>query len=152
MPSGAPSARTGRRVRLVLDTGVIFSGLLWRGTTYQLLTALRQRPEVKFFSSVTLVEELADVLSRPTSAKQLSLIGKTAKDVLEDYADIVEFVEPAEIPRTSTDPDDDHVLACALAARADLIVSGDPDLLNLKSYQRIPIVGPAEALKRLPQR
>jgi len=50
------------------------------------------------------------------------------------------------------DPDDDHVLACAVAAQADLIVSGDPDLLNLKSYQHIPIVSPVEALKRLPQR
>jgi len=44
------------------------------------------------------------------------------------------------------------VLACAVAAQADLIVSGDPDLLNLKSYQHIPIVSPVEALKRLPQR
>ncbi|MEX2239415.1 MAG: putative toxin-antitoxin system toxin component, PIN family [Burkholderiales bacterium] len=139
-------------MRLVLDTGVVFSGLLWRGTTYQLLAALRQRSEVKLFSSVMLLAEFADVLSRPTSAKQLSLIGKTTKEVLEDYAGIVEFVEPAEISRTSTDPDDDAVLACGIAAQADLIVSGDPDLLNLKSYQRIPIVSPAEALTRLSER
>jgi predicted nucleic acid-binding protein len=51
-----------------------------------------------------------------------------------------------------TDPDDDHVLACALAAQADLIVSGDAHLLNLKNYQSIPIVAAAEALTRLPQR
>jgi len=44
------------------------------------------------------------------------------------------------------------VLACALAAKADLIVSGDSHLLNLKSYQDIPIVNAAEALARLPQR
>lgn len=139
-------------MRLVLDTGVVFSGLLWRGTVYQLLTALRRRPEVKLSSSATLFAELADVLSRPESAEQLSLIGKTAKDVLEDYASIVEFVEPAEISRTSPDPDDDAVLACALAAQADLIVSGDSHLLNLKTYQGIPIVGAAEALKQIPQR
>ena len=137
-------------MRLVLDTGVVFSGLLWRGTTYQLLTSLRQSSEVKLSSSVTLFAELADVLSRPTSARRLSLVGRTTKDVLEDYAGIVEFVAPAAISRTSTDPDDDAVLACALAAQADLIVSGDPDLLNLKNYQRIPIVSPAEALQRLP--
>lgn len=139
-------------MRLVLDTGVVFSGLLWRGTVYQLLTALRRRPEVKLSSSATLFAELADVLSRPESAEQLSLIGKTANDVLEDYASIVEFVEPAEISRTSPDPDDDAVLACALAAQADLIVSGDSHLLNLKTYQGIPIVGAAEALKQIPQR
>ena len=44
------------------------------------------------------------------------------------------------------DPDDDHVLACAFAAQADLIVSGDSHLLNLKTYHRIRIVSAAEAL------
>lgn len=136
-------------MRLVLDTGVVFSGLLWRGTTHQLLTALRQTPEVKLASSTALFAELADVLSRPQSSKQLSIIGKTAKDVLEDYASIVEFVAPAEISPTSADPDDDAVLACALVAAADLIVSGDPDLLNLKQFHRIEIVNPAEALRRI---
>ena len=49
------------------------------------------------------------------------------------------------------DPDDDTVLACALAAQADLIVSGDAHLLNLKTYHRIPIIAAAAALTRLPQ-
>ena len=44
------------------------------------------------------------------------------------------------------------MLACALAAKADLVVSGDSDLLNLKAYQGISIVAAAEALRRLPQR
>ena len=96
-------------MRLVLDTGVVFSSLLWRGTTYRLLTALRQAPEAKLFTTAALFAELADVLSRPTSASQLSLIGKTTRDVLEDYASVVEFVVAAEISRTSIDPDDDHV-------------------------------------------
>jgi len=47
------------------------------------------------------------------------------------------------------DPEDDEVLACALAARADLIVSGDHRLLNVKAYQGIPIVSVAEALSRI---
>jgi len=44
------------------------------------------------------------------------------------------------------DPDDEAVIACALAARADLIVSGDQDLLVLKRYRRIRILNAAEAL------
>jgi predicted nucleic acid-binding protein len=48
------------------------------------------------------------------------------------------------------DPDDDHVLACALAAQADLIVTGDrKHLLSLGSYERIAIVDAAEALRRI---
>lgn len=45
------------------------------------------------------------------------------------------------------DPDDDHVLACALAAQADLIVSGDRDLLDLGEYQGIRIVKLARAVQ-----
>jgi predicted nucleic acid-binding protein len=44
------------------------------------------------------------------------------------------------------DPDDDQVLALAIAAKAELIVSGDNDLLSLKSFEGIPILAPAEAL------
>jgi predicted nucleic acid-binding protein len=47
------------------------------------------------------------------------------------------------------DPDDDQALALALAARVDLIVSGDDDLLALGSFEGIPIVSPAQAVKRI---
>jgi putative PIN family toxin of toxin-antitoxin system len=115
-------------VRLVLDTNVVFSGLLWRGSAYRLLSAIRQAPEAKLFCSAALLAELADVLGRPPSLEQLAAIGKTPSEVLEDYASIVEFVEPAEISPASPDPEDDAVLACALAAAAELIVSGDAHL------------------------
>jgi predicted nucleic acid-binding protein len=49
----------------------------------------------------------------------------------------------------SRDPDDDHVLACALAAQADLIVSGDRDLLTLREYQGMPILSTAGAMARI---
>ena len=51
--------------------------------------------------------------------------------------------------QASRDPDDDALLACAAAARADLIVSGDDDVLALKQYRGIPIVTPAQALRRI---
>ncbi len=50
---------------------------------------------------------------------------------------------------SSRDPDDDHVLACALAAQADLIVSGDRDLLTLREYQGMPILSTADAMARI---
>jgi predicted nucleic acid-binding protein len=51
-----------------------------------------------------------------------------------------------------SDPDDDHVLACAIAALADFIVSGDSDLLSLGTYRGIPIVTAVEALTQLANR
>lgn len=49
----------------------------------------------------------------------------------------------------SADLDDDHVIACALAAQADVVVSGDAHLLNLKSFHRMSIVTATEALARI---
>lgn len=76
---------------------------------------------------------------------------RIAADVLTLYQDLVDRIIPAEISRTVSDPDDDAVLACALAAGVDLIVSGDKRVLNLKSFQNIPILKPADAVTRIEQ-
>jgi putative PIN family toxin of toxin-antitoxin system len=133
-------------VRIVLDTNVVISALLWRGTPYRLLEAIRQHASL-LYSSPVLLEELTDVLTRPKVTKQLAVIGKTPHQVIADYIEAIELVEPIETPRIVRDPDDDHVIAAALAAAADLIVTGDTDLLDLKTHERIPIVTPAEALR-----
>lgn len=136
-------------MRIVLDTNVVMSALLWRGTPYRLLQAIRQHTSLQLYSSPVLLEELTDVLTRPAATKQLAVIGKTAREVIADYLEAIELVEPIETPRVVRDPDDDHVIAAALAAPADLIVSGDADLLDLNAFERIPIVTPAEALRRI---
>jgi len=136
-------------VRLVLDTNVVISALLWRGTPYRLLETIRRQESLQLYSSSALLEELADVASRPAFTKRLATIGKTAPEILVDYLEAIEVVEPVDVPRVARDPDDDHVLACALAATAELIVSGDLDLLALSAYERIPIVTPAAALRQI---
>lgn len=136
-------------MRIILDTNVVMSALLWRGPPYQLLETIRQHTQLQLYSSPVLLEELADVLTRPAATKRLTAIGRAASAVLADYPEAIEVAEPVELPRVVRDPDDDHVLACALAARADLIVTGDSDLLTLLNYRDIPIVTPADALRRL---
>jgi len=61
----------------------------------------------------------------------------------------VEINVPTDIPCIARDPDDDQILACARTARANLIVSGDDDLLSLGDYEDILILPPAQALKRI---
>ena len=56
---------------------------------------------------------------------------------------------PALTSKVCRDPDDDAVLACAKAANADFIVSGDQDLLVLQAFEGIQIVTAAQALERL---
>ena len=136
-------------MRLVLDTNVVLSGLLWRGTPYQLLTHIKQTRTLQLVSSPVILEELADVLTRQQCIKRLSAIGQSGAQVLSDYLQVVELVEPVSIPPTSRDPDDDAILACALAAHANLIVSGDADLLVLEQFRDIPIMTAAQALKHI---
>lgn len=125
------------------------SALLWRGKPYRLLEAIRQRSDVQLFSSPALLAELADVLSRPSPAKQLAVINRSAREVLADYLEIVEVVEPDEVRRVVPgDADDDQVIAAAIAAQATHIISGDSDLLNMGSYQGIGILSAAMALER----
>ena len=137
-------------MRIVLDTNVALSALLWRGKPYWLLEAIRQRSDILLFSSPVLLAELTDVLSRPSPAKQLAVIGKSAREVLADYIEIVEVVEPQDVPRVvPSDADDDHVIAAAVTAQATLIVSGDSDLLSLGSHQGIDILSAAMAVEQI---
>lgn len=137
-------------MRIILDTNVVLSALLWHGTPYRLLDAIRQRSEARLFTSPALLDELADVLTRPSATKRLAVVGKTAREVLADYVEAVEVVEPAQVPRVvPNDADDDQVIAAAIAAGADWIVSGDADLLSMESHEGIPIITAAQAVQRI---
>lgn len=90
------------------------------------------------------------MLLREKFARQLARRGLTVADVFDGYAAMVTIVVPAAIaPTIARDPADDQVLATALAAAADLIVSGDAHLLDLKGFHGIAIVTPASALAHL---
>jgi putative PIN family toxin of toxin-antitoxin system len=137
-------------VRVVLDTNTIVSGLLWRGPPRQLLDAARET-RITLYSSAALVAELAEVIARERFLPHLRTAGVSAVG-LSPTSRSLPARHPRRIgPTVTGDPDDDQVLACALAAEAQMIVSGDNRIRNLKTYQSIPIVGAAEALKRLPQ-
>ncbi|MCB1823547.1 MAG: putative toxin-antitoxin system toxin component, PIN family [Candidatus Competibacteraceae bacterium] len=137
-------------MRLILDTNIVISALLWRGTPYQLLEAMSRSRERRLFASPALLEELADVLARPMAAKRLALINKTAAEVLADYQLVVEIVEPFAAPRSVLrDADDDQVITAAFAAQADFIVSGDDDLLSVGRYQGISILTATQALLQI---
>lgn len=136
-------------VRVVLDTNTVVSALLWGGTPYELIAAATEE-RLELYSSPALLEELADVLGRAKLAPRLERAQRTAAQLIEQYRGLVEVVNVEPVaPAVSKDPDDDQVLAAALAARADLIVSGDADLQTLGRYEGIPIVSAAECLRRL---
>ena len=133
-------------MKLVLDTNTVVSGLFWRQAPRLLMDAATEG-RVELATSTVLIDELAEVIARAKFSRKLAEQNVTARVLLNRYATLARRVTPASIRRTVLDDaDDDHVLACALAAQADLIVSGDAHLLNLKRYHGMRIVAAADAL------
>jgi putative PIN family toxin of toxin-antitoxin system len=136
-------------MRVVLDTNVAISGLLWGGPPHRLIDAAIEGT-IELFTSAVLLTELREALAYPKLARRLNETGSSIDHVVDRYAAIAQLIAPATIaPTVIGDPDDDHLLGCALAAPAELIVTRDIQLLNLKHFQRIPIVLAAEAIKRI---
>lgn len=136
-------------MRIVADTNVVVSALLWGGLPRAVLNAAREG-RVILFTSAPLIAELEDVFTRDRLARRFAVIGRTPADALDRYLALVRFVTPIPLGTSvSRDPDDDQVLAAAIAAGADLIVSGDRDLLDLGGFRQIPIVAAAAAMERI---
>lgn len=138
-------------MRAVLDTNIVISGLLWQAAPRQVLDAARDK-RITLHTSSVLLDELAEVLSRPHLASVIAANRASPAFLMQRYAMLAQLVIPAQTTRVvAKDIDDDAVIACALAAGADLIVSGDAHLLNLKHYQGMRIIDAAEAVRSLAQ-
>jgi len=125
-------------VRILLDTNVLVSALLFGGLPRVLLrTAIRG--DVTLVTSPALLDELEDVLVGKFGFGRA--VARLTRAEIEALADLV---EPGDPPRVCRDPDDDEVLATAVTGRVDVIVTGDRDLLALGAHQGIRILTPRE--------
>ena len=136
-------------MRVVADTNTVVSGFLWGGPPKAVLDAAREG-HISLHTSPALLAELEDVLGRDKFAARIRQVGSTVADMLAQYRVLVTVELPASIPPTVRDPDDEQVLACALSAHAQLIVTRDRDLLDLKAFRDIPILAARDALAALP--
>jgi len=105
---------------------------------------------IEIYTSDPLIAELGDVLGRAKFAARLALARRSASQLVAEYSGLAQRAQPAGIGNVvRADPDDDAVLACALAANAHVIVSRDSHLLNLKQFHRIPILNAADAIEHI---
>jgi putative PIN family toxin of toxin-antitoxin system len=134
-----------------LDTNVIVSSLLNPSGTPGQIMKHWEAGDFEIPLSRLLFEEVADVLRRPAIRRIARVTPRQIDEFLELVPKVAVFVpEPLQIVSVvKQDPDDDVVLATALAARANVIVSGDQHLLEIGSHEEIPIVTPAEFLRML---
>jgi putative PIN family toxin of toxin-antitoxin system len=133
-------------VRLVLDTNVVASAILWGGTPRVLLQAARDK-RVELFTSTAMLAELTDILGRRKFARKIAASQLTIDQLVDGYAQLAALVRPVATPRIAPDPDDDVVIGTALAAKADLIVTGDKPLLTVSEHQGVRIVSVAQAIE-----
>jgi putative PIN family toxin of toxin-antitoxin system len=128
---------------------VLLSGLLWHGAPHTLIEHVRDGT-LNLIASAALLGELTDVINRPKFQAVVARAGIAPDRLLSELRQSAEIIDPPPLAApVSRDPDDDAILALAIAAQADVIVSGDKDLLALGSHAGIPIVDVAAALARI---
>jgi putative PIN family toxin of toxin-antitoxin system len=131
----------GERKRVVLDTNVLVSAIVFGGTPKKILFLILKGIVIGVISPA-LIAELSEVIHKkfPFSEADLEYWGKLMET---DF----ELVKPRTELSVTRDIDDNRVLEAALAGGCDYIVTGDEDLLILKKYKKIKILTPNEFIE-----
>jgi putative PIN family toxin of toxin-antitoxin system len=129
-------------MRVVLDTNVLISALMFGGNPREVLQRAI-RGELRLCLSEEILSELGAVLQRPKFGFSVT----TVNQILSELAAIAELVVPSkEISQIKDDPADNRVLECAVEAGAEYVISGDNHLLDLGEYSSIRILNPHQFL------
>ena len=134
-----------KRDRVVLDTNVLISAVLFNGPPRAILE-LVIGGAVYCSLSLDVLDELRDVLERP----KFRFSPEQAFQVIEELHAVCDIVNPAiRLNVVTADPNDNIILECALESKADVIVSGDQHLLAIAEFRGIQIVSPSDYLKTI---
>ncbi|OGX21637.1 MAG: putative toxin-antitoxin system toxin component, PIN family [Omnitrophica WOR_2 bacterium GWC2_45_7] len=133
-------------VRVVVDTNVLISAALKGGSPRKIWNKFLEGEIILVFS-MSMLEEVAKTLRKSKFADLIS--EEETKRILIFLELFGEFIEPTVHVTACRDNADNHILAAALSARTDFLVTGDKDLLSLKTFPSTAIIPPAEFLKLL---
>lgn len=129
----------------VIDTNVIVSGLLTKGTCRELISLLKNNKFILAISPI-LFEELKFVIGKEKF--QLLMNEDDKEGIISFIKSHALFFEPKIKLKLCRDTKDNKILETAITAKADFIVTGDDDLLSIKGFST-PIITPKEFLKIL---
>ena len=122
-------------IKVVLDTNILISSVFWKGAPRQVVD-LALHHQIQNFTSIKILEELQSVL-----ADDFDVPATRLQDILRETLSYSALIKIEKIKiEVLRDKKDLHVVACAVKAGADYIVTGDKDLLTLGSYRGIKIV------------
>lgn len=131
--------------KVVLDSNVLISAIVFGGKPRQILQSII-RGKVGLAVSEFILEEVKAVLA----GRKFQFPSPVVHAVMTEIRIMSELVEPqVRINKIKKDPDDNRVLECAVESKADYIVSGDMDLLELGAFKGISIVNPTGFIERI---
>ncbi|MEG4032780.1 putative toxin-antitoxin system toxin component, PIN family [Microcoleus sp. S36b_A4] len=135
-------------MKIVVDTNIFVSGWLWGGIPARLFRLARTR-QLIICTSEPILAELETTLNKQKLQAKLQSLGFTVNGLMRGTREIVAVypISTIDVPELR-DANDNMILATAIAADADAIVTGDLDLLVLQEYEGIPIVTAREFLER----
>ncbi len=131
-------------MRVVLDTNVVVSGIFFNGPPMQILAAWSARQ----FELIASIEILAEYRRVSTRLGRL-FPGTDAEPLLDFVTRESRIVDPVPVPASAcSDPNDLIFLACAIAGRAQVVVTGDRALLRASGFRSVEVVTPREFVRR----
>lgn len=135
-------------MRVVLDTNQHISSIIQPNGNPAQILRLWHLGLIELAISPAMLEEFQRVVHRPRIQQKYNLSDEDIDEYLELLREFA-IVVPGSITINAVpaDPDDNIIIACALEAEADVIISGDRHLLTLGSYQGIPIVKASDFLE-----
>jgi putative PIN family toxin of toxin-antitoxin system len=129
--------------RVVLDTNILISGYLWKGPPRQAIEKVRHKEWTLLVSKDTVAE-----LIRVLAYRKFGLSPEEIQPIVEDLLQISETVEvTTKVAAIQADLTDNMFLALAVDGRAEVIVSGDHHLLDIRQFAAVPIIRVRRFLK-----
>ncbi|MGE0102582.1 MAG: putative toxin-antitoxin system toxin component, PIN family [Blastocatellales bacterium] len=132
-------------IKAVLDSTVLVSAFLSRTGVSRQLLQYAAREDVKFYVSGEILAETERVLNYERLRKRYPYYDEDIASFLQLIASIAQVVSPlSPVKGVVRDPNDDMILACAVEAQAQHIITRDKDLLILERFQDIEIASPED--------
>lgn len=137
-------------MKVVFDTNVFISMLIWRNKELEPLYDLFKRKQIVVCISPQIIQEIIRVLNYPKFTIPLLKADLMPEAIIKAITNDCLIFTSSAIPSKiiKEDPSDNIIIDCALASNADFIISGDKHLLKLKFFENIPIVTPRQFLNR----
>lgn len=124
-------------MRIVADTNLLIASIFWNGAPYRIVQKTLSG-SIEIFTSPEILNEVRKVL-----VEEFSLSEQEVDDITSGILTFAKVIDPLiQLDVVKRDPNDNHIIAAAITAKAEYIVTRDNDLLELKKYKSIKITTP----------